>query len=37
VGDDVSYSEMTIRDIAAIIWKKPVSNKLWLNSLIEKQ
>jgi hypothetical protein len=37
VGDDASYSEITIRDIAAIIWKKPVSNKLWLNSLIEKQ
>jgi hypothetical protein len=27
---------MTISDFAAIMWKQPVSNKLWLNSLINK-
>jgi len=27
-------SDMTIRDFAAIIWKEPVSNKEWLNILI---
>ena len=37
VGDDSPISDMTITDFAAIIWKKPVSNKIWLNSLIEKQ
>ena len=36
VGDDALISDMTITDFAAIIWKKPVSNKVWLNSLIEK-
>jgi|688.fasta_scaffold00187_52 hypothetical protein len=34
---DVLYSEMTIADYAAIIWKKPVSNRQWLNELITKQ
>lgn len=37
VGDDAPLTDMTITDFAAIMWKKPVSNKLWLNSLIEKQ
>jgi hypothetical protein len=37
VGDDSPISDMTITDFAAIMWKKPVSNKSWLNSLIEKQ
>jgi hypothetical protein len=37
VGDDSPISDMTITDFAAIMWKKPVSNKAWLNSLIEKQ
>ena len=37
VGDDAPISEMTITDVAAILWKKPVSNKIWLNSLIERQ
>lgn len=32
--EDDHYSKMTIRDIYAIINKKPVSNKPWLNSLI---
>lgn len=34
VGEDGSISEMTIRDVAAIMWQKPVSNKQWLNDLI---
>jgi len=34
---DVLYSEMTIADYAAIMWKKPVSNRQWLNDLITKQ
>lgn len=33
-GEDAHYSEMTIRDLAAIFLKKPVSNKQWLNNLI---
>jgi hypothetical protein len=28
--------EMEITDLAAILWKKPVSNKSWLNDLITK-
>jgi hypothetical protein len=37
IGEDALLSEMSITDFAAIMWKKPVSNKLWLNTLIEKQ
>ena len=33
---DAFVSEMTIQDFAAIMWKKPVSNKQWLNELISK-
>jgi len=33
---DPLISEMTIQDFAAIMWKKPVSNKQWLNDLISK-
>jgi hypothetical protein len=33
---DPLMSEMTIQDFAAIMWKKPVSNKQWLNDLISK-
>lgn len=33
---DAFVSEMTIQDFAAIMWKKPVSNKQWLNDLITK-
>ena len=33
-GEDVPYSAMTLRDYAAIQWKKPVSHKAWLNDLI---
>jgi len=32
---DLPVSQMTIRDLAAILLKKPVSNKKWLNKLIE--
>ena len=32
--EDAHYSEMTLRDLAAIFLKKPVSNKQWLNNLI---
>ena len=32
--EDAHYSEMTIRDLAAIMLKVPVSNKKWLNILI---
>ncbi len=31
---DVPYSQMTLRDYAAIKWRKPVSSKRWLNELI---
>ena len=34
---DPLMSEMTIQDYAAIMWKKPVSNRQWLNDLITKQ
>lgn len=33
--DDSPMSEMTIRDLAAILWKQPVSSKDWLNDLIK--
>jgi len=33
---DNPVNQMTIRDFASIIWKKPVSNKKWLNNLIKK-
>ena len=33
---DAPYAKMTIRDYAAIQWKKPVSQKAWLNDLIKK-
>lgn len=36
-GSDVPYSAMSLRDFAAITWKKPVSQKKWLNELIIKQ
>jgi hypothetical protein len=31
---DEHFNKMTIRDLAAILLKKPVSNKTWLNNLI---
>ena len=33
---DVPYDAMTMRDYAAIKWRKPVSYKKWLNELITK-
>ena len=33
---DSPFSQMTIRDIAAILWKRPVSQKDWLNKLIKE-
>jgi len=36
VSADVPYDSMTLRDFAAIQWKKPVSHKKWLNELITK-
>jgi hypothetical protein len=32
---DVPLDQMTVRDLAAILLKKPVSNKKWLNDLIK--
>ena len=34
--EDEVIQNMTIRDFAAIMWKSPVSNKQWLNKLINK-
>jgi hypothetical protein len=34
-SDDVSLNDATIRDLAAVLWKQPVSNKEWLNDLIK--
>lgn len=34
-GIDITIDEMTIRDFASIMLKKPVSNKKWLNELIK--
>ena len=34
---DPLISDMTIQDFAAIMWKKPVSNKQWLNELISSK
>jgi hypothetical protein len=33
---DAPFSQMTVRDLAAILLKKPVSHKQWLNDLINK-
>jgi hypothetical protein len=34
--EDAPIADMTIRDLAAILLKKPVSQKEWLNSLIKQ-
>jgi len=34
--EDLSLKDASLRDIAAILWKKPVSNKKWVNDLIVK-
>lgn len=33
--EDAPFSEFMIRDLAAILWKKPVSQKTWLNELVK--
>lgn len=33
---DDHYSHLTIKDLAAILWQKPVSEKQWLNDLVIK-
>lgn len=33
--EDSPHREMTIRDYTAIKWKRPISNKVWLNELIK--
>lgn len=35
--NDEPLARMTIKDLAAILLKKPVSDKKWLNKIIEKQ
>jgi hypothetical protein len=34
IKDDCPLSEMTLRDLAAILLRKPVSNKEWVNKLL---
>ena len=34
--EDAPFSELTIRDLAAILTGKPVSHKNWLNKIIKK-
>lgn len=36
-NSDQPYTNLTMRDYAAIQWKRPVSHKKWLNELIIKQ
>jgi hypothetical protein len=36
VVSDSPYDKMTIKDYCAIQWRKPVSDKQWLNDLINK-
>lgn len=33
--EDCNFSQLTVRDIAALILRKPVSSKTWLNELIK--
>ena len=34
--DDAHYAQLTIRDIYCIVNNKPLSNKKWLNNLINQ-
>ncbi len=34
---DRAMDQLSIRDLAAILWKRPVSQKPWLNNLIKKE
>ena len=33
-GEDIPFNDMTLKDYAAIKWKRPVSGRKWLNDLI---
>lgn len=35
-ADDILLKDATVRDLAAILWKQPVSNKPFINDLIQK-
>ena len=35
IMEDAPMSDMTIRDLAAILLQKPISTKSWLNDLIK--
>lgn len=35
-NSDAPIEELMIRDLAAILWKKPVSQKGWLNDLVKQ-
>ena len=35
ISDDAAISHMTIRDLAAILLRKPVSKKDWLNDIVK--
>jgi hypothetical protein len=37
VMDDVKITDATIRDFVAVLYRKPVSNKKWLNDLINNK
>ena len=37
VTNDAMYKDLTIKDYCAIKWKKPISDKDWLNNLIKKE
>jgi len=34
--EDLPLDQLTIRDLAALLLKKPVSKKIWLNNIIKK-
>jgi hypothetical protein len=34
-NSDAPFDQLTIRDLAALLLKKPVSNKKWLNDLVK--
>lgn len=37
VNDDIPLTDATLRDFASIMLKKPISNKKWLNDIINKK
>lgn len=36
IKEDLSLKEASLRDLAAILWKQPISNKQWVNDMITK-